>query len=437
MDDLIHLELNIDPGQAGSYFTIPFTMPEDAESLTINYRYGRYDMDWQDLEHGFINGAPEINIIDLGLVTPAGEQAGATGSDKREITISETFATPGCIPCVLTPGEWRIIVGAYKVAPQGVRVDYDITIKGKSARWLKGDLHTHTIASDGVLTASELGWRALRHGLDYIAVTDHNQVTPRQAFPSIPGLTLIPGIEWTHYKGHASFLGVDQPYDGPYTANALSEVQALFASARQRQALITIDHPFEPGVEFKFDLQALPYDCLEIWNGPMRESNLKAVGWWNSLLCAGRRIPACGGSDFHRDTPFIFPGGPTTWVWSQSAGPSDILAALRQGHAYITYAPDGPSLEMTSGDEYSLGDSVPWKNGALVHVAVDRLVKGDLVHLAGRDFSTILLESPGSGKFESDFQVEAPGFVRLEVLRSFLPGVPMLPALISNPIYFD
>jgi hypothetical protein len=30
-----------------------------------------------------------------------------------------------------------------------------------------------------------------------------------------------------------------------------------------------------------------------------------------------------------------------------------------------------------------------------------------------------------------------PGFARVEVLRSFLPGVPMLPALISNPIYFD
>jgi hypothetical protein len=33
--------------------------------------------------------------------------------------------------------------------------------------------------------------------------------------------------------------------------------------------------------------------------------------------------------------------------------------------------------------------------------------------------------------------MEAAGFVWLEILRSFLPGLPLLPALISNPIYFD
>ena len=33
--------------------------------------------------------------------------------------------------------------------------------------------------------------------------------------------------------------------------------------------------------------------------------------------------------------------------------------------------------------------------------------------------------------------VAAPGFVRVEILRAFIPGIPRLPALISNPIYFD
>ena len=47
---------------------------------------------------------------------------------------------------------------------------------GSDLRLLKGDLHTHTLASDGVLTAKELGWRAVRHGLDYVAITDHNTV---------------------------------------------------------------------------------------------------------------------------------------------------------------------------------------------------------------------------------------------------------------------
>jgi len=49
-------------------------------------------------------------------------------------------------------------------------------------------------------------------------------------------------------------------------------------------------------------MNELPIDVLEIWNGPMRESNLKAVGLWHNLLLAGKKVPACGGSDFHRDT---------------------------------------------------------------------------------------------------------------------------------------
>jgi hypothetical protein len=35
------------------------------------------------------------------------------------------------------------------------------------------------------------------------------------------------------------------------------------------------------------------------------------------------------------------------------------------------------------------------------------------------------------------FSLDAPGFVRIEILRSFVPGLPLLPALISNPIYFE
>jgi hypothetical protein len=33
--------------------------------------------------------------------------------------------------------------------------------------------------------------------------------------------------------------------------------------------------------------------------------------------------------------------------------------------------------------------------------------------------------------------METPGFARMEIQRGFLPGLPLLPALISNPIYFD
>ncbi len=377
MQSSLSMQFFIEPGQAGSYFTLPFRMPPDTERLHLTYRYERHRETETRGERGTFVSRREMNIIDLGLVSPDGAQVGASGSDKSEIWVSETQATPGYQAARLTEGEWQILVGAYKVAPEGVNVTYELEFFPKQMRLLKGDLHTHTLASDGVLTAEELGWRALRHGLDFLAITDHNQTVSKDALPHIPGLTLIPGVEWTHYQGHANFLGVDRPYDAPFFTNTVEETRARFVSARARGALITLNHPLEENYGFRFDLNSLPFDCLEVWNGPMREPNLRAVGLWQSLLAAGKKIPICGGSDFHRDTPFLFLGGPTTAVYAMSRGESDILEALRRGHAFITFAPNGPTLEFTAG-EAMLGDTVNWSEIQSVLLTADGLQAGEL-----------------------------------------------------------
>jgi hypothetical protein len=432
----LSLQLFIEHRREGTYFTLPFTMPPDTESLTLTYRYERHRESETRVANGTFVARQEINIIDIGLIAPNGEQVGASGSDKTEIYLSETRATPGYHPCSLAPGEWQIIVGAYRVAPEGVTVSYELSFTPKYKRLFKGDLHVHTLASDGILTVEELAWRALRHGLDFLAITDHNQMVSNDALPQVPGLTLIPGVEWTHYQGHANFLGVDRPYDAPFATHTLEEAFTRFDSARERGALITINHPFEEGCSFALDFNSLPYDCLEIWNGPMRESNFRAVGLWQSLLAAGKKVPICGGSDYHRDSPFLFLGGPTTCVYAMSSSPRDILAALRHGHAYITFAPDGPALELTAGDAI-LGDSVSWPKVQELQIAADGLLAGDIIRVVTARSSAPVFEAPAPGRFRNIYAVEGPGFARIEILRSFLPGLPPLPALISNPIYFD
>lgn len=420
-----------------TYFTLPFTMPPDIDSMTLQYRYDRHLKSETQVGDGMFTGRNEANIIDLGLIAPDGTQIGASGSDKNEIHLSETDATPGYRPCALVPGEWQILVGAYKVASEGVTVTYELSFTRKKMQLLKGDLHTHTLASDGVLTAEELARHALRHGLDFVAITDHNQMVSADALPRIPGITLIPGVEWTHYNGHANFLGVDQPYDGTFATNTEEEARSRFISARDRGAVITINHPFYKNLEFRFDIQSLPFDCLEVWNGPMQESNLRAIGYWQSLLVAGKKIPICGGSDYHRSTPFLFLGGPTTCVFAKSAGPSDILSAVRQGHSYIIFSPDGPSLEFTSGGALP-GDTVAWPANQTAEITADGLLTGDVVRIITQAGEETLLQASSNGQFKASYTMKGPGFARVEILRSFLPGIlPMLPALLSNPIYFD
>jgi len=418
----------------GTYITLPFSMPPDTESFSLAYRYERHHESASG-QAGFI-ARQELNIIDLGLVAPGGVQVGASGSDKTGIQVSETHATPGYRPCPLVPGEWQIILGAYKVAQAGVTVFYELAFTPKRLRLFKGDLHLHTLASDGVLSVEELAGHALRHGLDFLAITDHNQMVSAESLPRLPGLTLIPGIEWTHFKGHANFLGVDRPYDEPFFANNLEDVQARFNSARSRGALVTINHPYDELCPFQFDLNSLPFDCLEIWNGPMRGSNLRAVGAWHAMLMAGKKVSICGGSDYHRDHLFILPGGPTTCVHALSASPADILSALRQGHAYITFAPAGPTLEMTAGEALP-GDSVPFPSVKEIQITAGGLLPGDILQVVTARGITPILKAETEGRFQGGYSMEAAGFARIEILRGFLPGLPMLPALISNPIYFD
>jgi len=432
----LQIPLFIEHDRQGTYFTIPFTMPDNIEIFSLSYHYERHRESAAEVEQGTYISRQEINIIDLGLIAPDGTQVGASGSDKLSIFVSETHASPGYNPHQLVPGEWQIIVGAYKVADKGVDVTYELQFAPKYLRLFKGDLHTHTFGSDGVLALGELAQHAARNGLDYLAITDHNQMVSTAVLRQHPDITLIPGVEWTHYKGHANFLGVDQPYDEPFLANTIEEVQARFVSARSRGAFISVNHPCDPVCRFLFDMNTLPFDSLEIWNGPMRGSNLQAIGLWQGMLMAGKKVPICAGSDYHRDSLLLFPGGPTTCVYAMSTSPADILSALKRGHAFLTYSVNGPMLEMTAG-EAILGDSVEFSRVKQLEYKVKGLIAGDVVQVVTNQGNDPVIKAETDGTMQGGYTMEAPGFAFIEVLRSFLPGLPLLPALISNPIYFD
>jgi hypothetical protein len=119
-----------------------------------------------------------------------------------------------------------------------------------------------------------------------------------------------------------------------------------------------------------------------------------------------------------------------------SASPADILAALRQGHAYLTFAPNGPTLEMIAGEALP-GDSVPFPRVKEIPIVASGLLAGDVLQVTTGRGSTPLLKAGTDGKFEGTYTMDSAGFARVEILRGFAPGLPLLPALISNPIYFE
>lgn len=320
----------------GEYYAVEFPVPENVRKITVSYKYPR-----------LVGG--KVNVIDLGLMDEEGKFLGWSGSAHPSIFVGEFQSSGGYIAQPIRPGNWKILVGAYHVQPGGVDVDYEIAFEEKGPAWLFGDFHCHSTASDGSLDRHELGLRARKLGLDFLAVADHNNVAENFAQPRIPGLTFVPAVEWTHYKGHMNFFGAENPFENTFVANTDEEMRAVVAAAKARGALISANHP-------KCDL--CPYlwadeDCLnliEIWNGPMRAVNDRAIAWWTDFLRGGRRIPMVGGSDFHRPKGPVRLGHPTTAVYADSPAPGDILAALGAGKAYVTCAPDGPRLRIARTD---------------------------------------------------------------------------------------
>jgi hypothetical protein len=84
-----------------------------------------------------------------------------------------------------------------------------------------------------------------------------------------------------------------------------------------------------------------------------------------------------------------------------------------------------------------LGDTVKWLDVKEMTLKLEGLLPGDRVNIVTAAGSETLLTAQTAGSFSMAYPMKSPGFARVEVQRIFLPGVPPLPALISNPIYFD
>lgn len=78
------------------------------------------------------------------------------------------------------------------------------------------DLHTHTFYSDGALSPAELVARAAAHGVQVLALTDHDVtdgLPEARAAAEAAGITLVPGVEisvtWAGLTVHVVGLNID------------------------------------------------------------------------------------------------------------------------------------------------------------------------------------------------------------------------------------
>ncbi|MFZ4450395.1 CehA/McbA family metallohydrolase [Salibacterium aidingense] len=400
--------------QEGGYMEVPFHVASDTEKVEVSYSISR-------------SGA----TVDLGVLDPS-RIRGWSGGARDRFFITEHAATPGYLHGCLEQGEWAVLLGLHHIPEDGCAVYITIATVSAERRWLKGDMHSHTVHSDGEYTLPVVAEILKERKLDFIATTDHNTVTQNYLHPTHEDILFIPGFELTTNAGHSNIIGLEDP-EIDFRIAADRDMEAAFKEAREKGAVIVINHPFHSGCEWKWSLN-LPFDVWEVWNGPWSEENRRALQWWHEQLCLGYNIPITAGSDVHRTEKYVQHGMPSTWVLSEGKTKAQLLSAIRKGRMFITHTPEGPEVEMRHGDSLP-GDSVPYPNEHPLKVSIRSLEVDDDIHVIS-DYYNESIQIKEGKQWEKQILIDKELFLRMEVWR-YCPVVEdYTMILLTNPIYF-
>jgi len=458
--------------QKSPYIYLPFQVPTGARQVHVSYSHS----DPVNAPFGMGPG----NTVDIGIFDSRGHDfltapgfRGWSGAARSEFSIGWREATPGYIPGPLFPGEWNVMLGIPRIEPQGVRYDVEITLDvddnsespseeldtaahvpaapAGPSRWVKGDLHCHTLHSDGANSVEEIVRNAIEKRLDFLAVTDHNTTTHHKELRRLSDLPiiLIPGEEVTTYWGHANTWGLREWIE--YRCADDESMAAVREYVLRQGAMISINHPKSIGPPWLFKGWE-GYPCMEVWQAPWRFHNWESLQRWDGMLQRGQRVVAVGGSDTHSipPAPSRHPhgiGNPTTWVYAEGgASEETILDGIRKGHVTVSDAPDGPQLTLRAdedgdGDYEKLpGDTVAAPEGKRVRFRVDTYGGMDRrlwIVVDGQPIDIIPLDQVES-TFSFTLELSGRSYVRAE-LRGFR-GRPERGEVIwamTNPIWLD
>jgi hypothetical protein len=351
-----------------------------------------------DVETSFTHAAEGV-ALEFGLYDPV-RFRGASRFSKTTFFVARTTATPSYHPGDLQPGTWRLLIGVptirdgitarYRVivrlTPEGPSQPSPTTLAAAGAtgpRWYQGDLHTHTSHSDGFgcadgrggtgpCSVQQVAEAALRRGLDFVAVTDHNTTSHHQDLvalqPLYERLLLMRGQEVTSFYGHANVYGTSEPVEFRIGHPGIT-AREVFADARRVGGLLSINHPGRetgekctgcgwnaPGTDWS------SVDVLEVVNQFTVTGPTAGEPFWHARLNEGHRITGVGGSDDHGASTRAGSavGTPTTVIHAEALSESALLNGIRAGHVYIkTRGPGGPDVRFEAPDHRAvMGDVV-------------------------------------------------------------------------------
>lgn len=213
--------------------------------------------------------------------------------------------------------------------------------------WLKGNLHTHTINSDGYATPQEVvNWYRDNH-YDFLSITDHDVITDVKSLDS-GNLLLIPGIEFGYTPKEEpnwvlDMLGIniaeipeflDPNGSGRVQNDPEISPQRLIDHINAVGGLAIMCHPYfminmmEPYLKYQnyVGMEAYNYVCEELCGRGHHEA------YWDAMLLRGKKLWGFATDDSHE------PEFGHAWIEVKAKERSipAILNAIRQGQFYAT-----------------------------------------------------------------------------------------------------
>ena len=273
---------------------------------------------------------------------------------------AHVLSAPVEVAATVVSGETRSVI-----AP------IDVLFDPRSRGWASADLHHHADQAEAVTPPEDLARSELAAGLDLLFVSDHDSTVNHRTLQAIAdrrGIPFIPSVEistsWAHFNAYPLRLGEPLGID-----TSRANIDQVLGEARRLGAqVVQINHPFIPyGYFASLDAGVAPggwnpgFDLVEINAANMADDPkvlAKLAAFWNR----GDRYYLTAGTDTH-DVWNTLSGG--VRVFAHLDGPltpATFAAALKAGHAYVTYGPlifpdrmFGDDLKVSPGAVFSLG----------------------------------------------------------------------------------
>ncbi len=397
---------------------------------------------------------------------------------------------PDTISFLVSKGpEWSLVDRQFIIKEKEFNgIEVNVTLKKlydfEKLGWYAGDVHHHSIFSDGYQTPSEVARAMKGVGLSWGILSDHNsdeginEWTANETKDFIPihgcEITTEPSdISNENGYGHMnqSFIeniNVKDPEEPNIWARARldghEDVQVMIDLTHRQNGLIAINHPYSAwdwSGRYKSWGKVKNFDAIEIWNGEpphcitMNEwdtnhvnINTWAVHSWFAYLNEGNKISGIAGSDCHDiygvnaypKGQFYWTtttGNPRTYAHLEEFSPEAIQKSVRNGNLFVT-STFGPLLLVTVNGKIP-GEVVKVAKDGKMNIKVDILANRKLLKTEngvrlifnGELIKRLATDSTLTFSRNISFAAEKDGWIVVEAFGQW----PMY--AITNAVYID